>query len=78
MRKGLIALEWLIVVDILAILALIFVPEVNKRAMHNRCLLAGYPDMRSSAMMFPTEHDTFCVKRVDQTDVVVRVIDIPK
>lgn len=66
-RSGIMLIEWLIIVVVVLLIAGTVVPGYIRWRTDRTCLEHGYP---SSRVMWP-DAARYCIKRVDQTDVVI-------
>lgn len=64
-------IELLIIAAILAIIGAIGYSSYVEVAASNRCLKRGFPESKVTITL-----TTYCIKRVNQTDSVARLVDL--
>lgn len=64
--------DWIVISTCLAVVIGAFLLMVWSDSMNSRCLVYGYPDRKTPI----TSLETYCIKRVDNTDIVVKLSDL--
>lgn len=73
MRKGFTLIEALIILVIVLLVGSVVFTGIRGYRAKEKCLAKGYPEVKFGGWSGHLFGDAYCVKRQDQTDVVVRL-----